>query len=137
MKINNGKTRDSLFGEVIYTYTRRQAVEDGYQILLTGENAELAQDIGWKYPVYFTRGVWDLIEDSAAFEDEPIDLTGILWDILMMARFGKDVTDDLRKFYVTIRINGRPRRCLFYVQVGPTDMDEPSPALTIMQEEDR
>ena len=137
MNQNDEKAKDSIFGEVIYTYTRKQALEDGHQVLLTGDNADLAKDIGWKYPVYFTKAVWDLIEHSAAFENDPNDMTGILWDFLMLARFGQDITEDIRKFYVTINKNGRPRRHLFYLQIGPTDIDDPAPALTIMQEEDR
>jgi hypothetical protein len=137
MKKINQQADSDLFGEVVYSYTRKQAVADGHQILLTGDNAALARDFGWKYPIYFTRGVWDLIEQSAAYENDPNDLTGILWDFLMTARFGQDVTEDLRKFYITINEKGRPHRHLFYIQVGPTDIDDPAPALTIMQEADR
>ena len=126
-----------IFGEVIYAYTRKQAIADGYQVLLTGDYAGLARDIGWKYPVYLTRGVWDLAEQAAASETDENDLSGVLWDILMVARFGEEITDDTRKFYVTLKTVGRHRRHLFYVQVGPTDIDDPAPAITIMMPEDR
>ena len=137
MNQQDQRSETDFFGEVVYSYTRKQAVEDGCQVLLTGDHAALARDFGWKYPIYFTRGVWGLIEQSAAFENDPNDLTGILWDFFLNARFGKDVTEDIRKFYVTINKDGRRQRHLFYIQVGPTDIDDPAPALTIMQEEDR
>jgi hypothetical protein len=131
------KTNREIFGEVIYAYTRKQAIEDGYQILLTGEHAELARDAGWKYPVYLTRGVWDLIEQAVTSKTHCHDLTGVLWNILLMARFGKDIAEDTRTFTVIITGCGRNRKQQLYLQVGPTDMDDPAPAITIMLQEDR
>jgi len=90
------KTTHEIFGEVIYAYTRKQAIEDGEQVLLTGEHAELARDAGWKYPVYLTRGVWDLIEQTVTSKTHCHILTGVLWNILLMARFGKDIAEDTR-----------------------------------------
>jgi len=126
-----------LFGEVIYAYTRKQAIEDGHQVLLSDDYASLARDFGWKYPVYLTRGVWDLAEQASASNKVCNDLTGVLWDILMMARFGQDIAEDTREFYVNINTNGCNRRHQFYLQVGPTDIDDPAPAITIMMPEDR
>jgi hypothetical protein len=135
--MNTEKTVQEVFGEVIYAYTRKQAIADGYQVLLSGDYAGLARDIGWKYPVYLTRGVWDLAERAAASETDENDLSGVLWDILMVARFGDKITEDTRKFYVTLNTVGRHHRHLFYVQVGPTDIDDPAPSITIMLPEDR
>ena len=49
------KTNKSPFGEVIYAYTRKQAIADGVQIDVT----KTAQEAGIKFPVFITRGVFD------------------------------------------------------------------------------
>lgn len=134
MKPNEG---NSIFGEVIYAYTRKQAIEDGFQVLLTEEHAQLAKEAGWKYPVYLTRGVWNLVETAVDSERHCNDLAGVLWDILYMARFGKNISKDTRAFKVIITGCGKKRLYLLYLQIGPTDIDDPQPAITIMLEEDR
>ena len=137
MNSDTQKTNSDVFGEVIYTYTRKQAIEDGYQVLLTGKHAELAREAGWKYPVYLTRSVWDLMEQSIASEQDG-DMTGVLWNILVMARFGDDITKDTRLFKMMFSEgHGRKRLYEIYLQVGPTDIDDPAPAITIMLPEDR
>jgi hypothetical protein len=137
MKSETQNPDHEIFGEVIYAYTRKQAIEDGYQVLLTDYHAKLARQAGWKYPVYLTRGVWDLIEEAVEAKKHYNDMNGVLWNILYMARFGNDITEDTRAFTVIITGTGRKRNHLFYVQVGPRDIDDPTPAITIMLPEDR
>ena len=48
------KTNESPFGEVIYAYTRKQAIADGVQIDVT----KTAQEAGIKFPAFITRGVF-------------------------------------------------------------------------------
>jgi hypothetical protein len=127
----------SIFGDVIYTYTRKNAIEDGFQMLLTEDYAQLAKEAGWKYPVYLTQGVWDLVEKAVASENHCNDMAGVLWDILFMARFGRDISKDTRAFTVIITGCSQTHDHLFYLQVGPTDIDDPLPAITIMLEDDR
>jgi len=127
----------SIFGDVIYTYTRKNAIEDGFQMLLTGDHAQLAKEAGWKYPVYLTSGVWDLVEKAVASTDHCNDMAGVLWDILFIARFGKDISKDTRAFTVIITGCGQKDNHLLYLQVGPTDINDPEPVITIMLEEDR
>jgi hypothetical protein len=126
-----------IFGEVIYAYTRKQAIADGYQVLLTDDHAKLARQAGWKYPVYLTRGVWDLIEQAVEAKKHCNDLSGVLWDVLFMARFGSNISEDTRAFTVIITGCGRKQNHLLYIQVGPTDIDDPTPAITIMLPYDR
>jgi Family of unknown function (DUF6573) len=125
-----------IFGEPIYEYTRKNAIEDGQQIKLADDYAALARDAGWKYPVYLTSGVWGLIETAVASKRHCNDFTGVLWDILYMARFGRDVSPDTRAFKVIIT-GTRQRNHLLYAQVGPTDIDDPAPAITIMLPEEK
>ena len=52
--------------EIVYAYTRRQAVADGVQIEVT----KTALEAGIKYPMFLTRAVWD------AFVAVPEGVTG-------------------------------------------------------------
>ena len=126
-----------LFGDVIDTYTREQAIEDGSQVLLKEEHAEMAKEAGWKYPVYITSGVWSLIKMAVNNKKHCNDLNGVVWDVLYMARFGQDIAPDTRVFKVTITGCGKKRTHVFYMQIGPTDINDPAPAMTIMLPEDR
>ncbi|HEV2329744.1 MAG TPA: hypothetical protein VGY56_13260 [Verrucomicrobiae bacterium] len=42
---------ESLFGEVIYAYTRKQAVADGFQVDVTAT----AQEAGIRFPVFLMK----------------------------------------------------------------------------------
>ena len=65
--------------EVIYAYTRQQAIQDGMLIDVT----ETAKDAGFKYPVAVTEGLWKgYIIPPAGVAD---DTEGRLWDVLFMA----------------------------------------------------
>src|ERR1017187_7687916 len=72
---------DPVLGDVIYSYTRKQAIEDGVLVDIT----EMAKDAGIKYPVAIT---------STAFfgyvAPDPMppgqDLKGRLWDLFTMFR---------------------------------------------------
>ncbi|GAG75693.1 unnamed protein product [marine sediment metagenome] len=65
--------------EVIYSYTRRQALADGVLIDAT----ELAKEAGFVYPVAMTSAAWThcvRVPDQCPWQDE----TGRLWDVLWM-----------------------------------------------------
>ena len=79
----NTNQNQSPFGEVIYSYTRAQAVADGVQV----EVSKVAAEAGIRFPVFLTRTVFD------AFVTVPPDVTGQdeagrLWDVVWMTRFG-------------------------------------------------
>ncbi len=78
-------TSEDLFGEVIHTYTRAQAIADGALIDVT----DMAREAGFRVPVAVTRAAW---EDCVAWtdwdsEDQGVhqDQDGRLWDVLWMA----------------------------------------------------
>lgn len=73
---------NDFFGEVIYAYTRADALEDGVLVDVT----ELAKEAGFKCPVAVTRGVWADIENIPPRFQGLQDVTGRLWDILFMGR---------------------------------------------------
>ena len=75
---------DPLFGNVIYRYTREQAIADGMLI----DVSEVAREAGFKCPVAVTDGVWN---QCVAWSDEDTqrqyhqDESGRLWDVVWMA----------------------------------------------------
>lgn len=73
--------------DVIHSYTRREALDDG---VLVGVPADLATEAGFKCHVALTAAAW---ADCVEWRDEdserkgiPQDLNGRLWDVLWMAR---------------------------------------------------
>src|SRR5438552_2545733 len=67
--------------EIIYSYTRKQALADGEQI----DVSEVAREAGLKFPVYLTRAVWEnyvRVPDGVQCQDEK----GRLWDVVWMLR---------------------------------------------------
>jgi len=55
--MSNASTKqpvESIFGDVISTYTRAQAIEDGVLI----EAGSMARELGFKFPVAVTAAVW-------------------------------------------------------------------------------
>jgi hypothetical protein len=63
--------------QLIYTYTRKQALADGVQVDVT----TTAREAGITFPVFLTRAVWDKyveVPAGVAAQDE----AGRLWDII-------------------------------------------------------
>jgi len=82
--MNDNQATDSLFGEVIYTYSRAQAIEDGVLV----DVSETAREAGFRWPVAITQAAW---EDCIAWTEDDNnrqvyqDESGRLWDVLWMA----------------------------------------------------
>ena len=130
------KTNESPFGEVIYAYTRKQAIADGVQVDVT----KTAQEAGIRFPVFLTRGVFETyvaVPEGVTGQDE----AGRLWDVVWMLRFGiirarPGVQRIPVAFYVR-NDNRTPRLVKLIATCGPLDMDDPQPAITItMPDED-
>lgn len=115
--------------EIIYAYTRQEALADGEQVLV---NSNISREAGYKYPVYLTRSVHDLIVRSAENKRTATDYEGVLWDILWMSKFQK------KGFFTVIILGvGRKRNHVLFVEVGPQDIYDPTPVVTIMTPSDR
>lgn len=72
---------ESPFGEVIYSYTRAQAIGDGVLVDVTA----VAREAGIGFPVAITRAVFDkcvTVPPGIDAQDE----AGRLWDIIWMFR---------------------------------------------------
>ena len=123
--------------DLIYVYTRKQAVGDGVQILLDNELALMARQAGWVLPIYLTNSVYAILETVRDNKRTASDFNGVLWDILYMgALHAKRNTGDTIQFYVHIKGAGRKRNWLFVAKVAAIDIDNPNPCVTIMLPED-
>jgi hypothetical protein len=118
-------------------YTRQQAIDDGEQVLADGELAQIAKDLGYKYPVYFTRSVQALMQKAVDNPDFNNDLNGIFDSLMWMSqKCIKFKTSDSVIFRCQILGVGRRKWFDFVMQCGATDIDNPLPALTLMLPED-
>ncbi len=127
----NTNNENSPLGDVIYSYTRSQAVADGVQI----EVSKTAQEAGIRFPVFLTRAVYDAyvtVPPGVACQDE----AGRLWDIITMARFAilrsRPGCDRLPVALYVRNDNRAPRLVRLTAVCGPLDIDDPQPAITVM-----
>jgi hypothetical protein len=126
--MTTNETKNSLFGDVIYQYSRAQAIEDGMLIDVT----EKAREAGITFPTAMTATVWErcvAVPEEAEGQDE----IGRLWDVLTVLRFtiqrGRGGSQST--FTVAVRNDaGRPRPVPLKALCGPGDSGEP--VITIM-----
>jgi hypothetical protein len=123
--------RQNFFGGVIYAYTRKQAVADGVQVEVT----KTAQEAGIRIPVFLTRAVYDAyvtVPPNVTGQDE----AGRLWDVVWMTRFAISRArghSDRCPVALYVRNDDRAAKLIKLVaQCGPLDMDDASPAITVM-----
>ena len=82
--IFNDQSTESFFGDVISTYTRAQAIEDGVLV----DVSSTAKEVGFKWPAAITAGAWadcvawsDRDNQAQVYQDE----SGRLWDVIFSA----------------------------------------------------
>ena len=116
---------------IIYAYTRNQAVEDGEQV----DVSTTAAEAGIRFPVFLTRRVFDAyvtVPPNVTGQDE----TGRLWDIVWMLRSaiksGRSDGDRIAYSLYVRNDNRRPRLVKLVAACGALDMDAPEPAITVM-----
>jgi hypothetical protein len=120
------------FGSVVYSYTRAQAVADGFQVDVTAT----AQEAGIRFPVFLTRAVFD------AYVTVPEGVTGQdgagrLWDIVWMLRFAirKAAAQGLIRLPFALYVrndNQRPKLVKLIAACGALDVSDSQTAITVM-----
>ena len=122
---------DSPFGPIIFSYTRKQALADGFQVEVTAT----AQEAGIKFPVFITRTVFDAyvaVPPGVTGQDE----SGRLWDIVWMLRFAilrsRPGTDRIPVALYVRNDNRAARLIKLFATCGPLDIDDPQPSITLM-----
>jgi len=121
--------------EVIHSYSRKQAIEDGILV----DVSEAAREAGFNVHTVVTRAVW---EECVAWSDEDNrrqtyqDESGRLWDVLWMGAFVARCRRNVSKLLYEFRCiprggRGRlPRKKVLKLHIGPGDEGEP--VITIM-----
>jgi hypothetical protein len=129
--MNEQPNLNDLFGPPIYTYTRKQALADGFQVDVT----TTAQEAGIRFPMFITRAVFDAyvaVPPGVTGQDE----AGRLWDLVWMTRFAiirsRPGTDRLPVALYVRNDNHRSRLVKLVAVCGALDIDDPQPAITLM-----
>jgi hypothetical protein len=127
----NTNQNESPLGQVIYSYTRAQAVADGVQVEVT----KTAQEAGIKFPMFLTRAVFDAyvaVPEGVTGQDE----AGRLWDVVWMTRFAiircRPGVDRIPVALYVRNDNHRAKLVKLIATCGPLDMDDPQPVITVM-----
>ena len=127
----NPNPEPSPFGEVIYAYTRKQALADGMQV----DVSTTAREAGIRFPVFITCTVFDTLV-TVPLNVTGQDEAGRLWDIVWMLRFAIQRSRpgcDRVPVALYVRNDNRAARLVKLVATcGPLDMDDPQPAITVM-----
>jgi hypothetical protein len=121
---------NELFGKVISSYSRAQAIEDGVLV----DVSSVAREAGIKFPVAMTRTVWGKyveVPEGVSCQDEP----GRLWDIMWMLRCNARRGGDTLFFKLYVRNHNRERLdwgALVTLKAVCGPGDTPEPVITIM-----
>ncbi len=132
--------------DVIHTYSRRQAIEDGVLVQLSGPGYEgdewipaMCKELGFRVPVAMTTAAFFRhVALTDAAERAGNDMEGRLWDVLYMFRSAINkinaITGEMRfQFYCVVDCV-KPTLCTLKSVIGPGDDGEP--VLTIMLPEE-
>jgi len=136
MKNSEKASLEDIFGPIISSYSRAQAIEDGVLIDVTS----MAREAGFEWPAALTHAAWC---DCVAWTERASrcqvhqDEAGRLWDVLFMAfyaiRTTTDSGDRLRFSLYRVPIDGHSveaEEVTLKLMVGPGDVGEP--VITIM-----
>jgi len=126
--------------DLIHSYSRKQAIEDGVLVDATS----VAQEAGFRIPVALTSTVWaDCVawnENDAARGALGQSERGRLWDVAWMAahaaRLHRARAGNRAPFSVMRIPRGRRRaeRVGLVVHIGPGDAGEPVATIMLLQE---
>ena len=113
---------ESFFGEVIYSYTRAQALEDGVLVDVTTE----AADFGFRYPTAISSAVFEAVQEIP--EGSGHTTLGRLRDVLFMAHraIKKAKESDGSRLAFQLYLDGVMEELTeLYIDFGPGDEGEP------------
>jgi hypothetical protein len=139
--------KDSNGWEIVFTYSTREAVADGFLVKVDNKASEEA---GIKFPVYLTRAVWDKYVEVPKGMEQLQNLSGRLWVVLFMFAFhARNVSSNILQYdfisYMPDEGNWEPNEKLetpenrfnrlvtLKAVIQAQDFDDPSPAIFIMK----
>lgn len=122
MNTNDQDTAREIFGELIYSYTRAQALADGVLVDLS----KRARACGIQYPTACTAGLWSLVETIPEPDREmrEVALTVRISAVLSALLAG------IRAARGTERVYFRALSAALWAQCGPGD--DGKPVITIL-----
>lgn len=122
--------------EIIHTYSRRQAIEDGTLVELP---ETVCREAGFRWPVVVTRTVWEQCIHWPEDEQGLQDTQGRMWDVLWMARNAGLRAPNTSRVEYRLHVvprgedakdEGLPPLVTLVLHIGPGDT--PEPVITIM-----
>ncbi|MFO0570187.1 MAG: DUF6573 family protein [Polyangiaceae bacterium] len=111
--------------EIISSYSRAQAIEDGVLVDVTATSREA----GFTVPVAVTAAAWCELEPTEADASQGQSAIGRLWDVLNVLRARAGDTD-MVLFDVLVARNDKTERLCLKAVIGPGD--DAAPVITIM-----
>ena len=123
--MNDETMTREIFGELIYSYTRADAIRDGLLVDIT----ERAKRAGIRYPTACTAGVWSLIDCLS--ESDTDTLAGVVADV-RVAEVLRAMLAAIRTARGTDRVEFEALGERLYAVCGPGDTS--APVITIMRE---
>ena len=126
---------DSIFGDLIHSYSRAQAIEDG---LLIGIDPEVGRKAGFRIPIALTYEAWgSCIPVPDCLKDDPEQSEdGRLQDLLRVLRFNirhcTEIDQTRLNFWLALQIPGTDdhEKLELTAVCGPGDNCEP--VITVM-----
>jgi hypothetical protein len=125
---------ESLFGDVIYAYTRAQALADGALIDVT----EDAKESGIKYPTAVTESLWNgYIDPNERLKSMGQSARGRLWDVLLLFSFAarssqKGCNELLYKVNFLMDEGGKYQQETVEIKAVCGPGDDGAPVITLM-----
>lgn len=120
-----------IFGAPISTYSRAQAIDDGFLVDLMQDEMTSVCKQHYKFPIACTIAVFEVMQRAVENPRYCNSYAGILHDMLWMSRcMGRKVDESTVMFRVIIQGAGRSKYHDFKLAVGPND--DGSPCITIM-----
>jgi hypothetical protein len=117
--------------EIIYSYTRAQALEDG--VLVSGNEGDFAEVSAqhFKHPIAMTLAVFELIKKAVENPNYENDYKGVWHDILSMSiNLSSRIDESTRLFRVIITGTGIKR--IHELKIVCHGGDNAEPVLTVM-----
>jgi len=139
--------KDSNGWEIISTYSTKEAVADGFLVLV---ESKASKEAGIKFPVYITRAAWNKYVEVPKGMEQYQNISGRLWDLLYMFAFAAKKTDTANMTFVFYCIvpdegnwekheqledknNRQLREVTLKAVIQAQDFDDPTPAIFIMK----
>ena len=93
--------------DTIYSYTRKQALEDGVLI----DVSKTAKEAGFKVPVAVTNGLYfEYIEPSEELKQQGQSATGRLWDMLFILHLKFLIVRKLTRLFILLLLQRRMKK---------------------------